>query len=421
MAVKSEGGGMADALAAEIEAREAELAVLKELHHEQVDLDERIKGALNGHAPQPPAAPATRAPRGRGAKRKGGKPKAGKKPDPQSGRGAATTPPPPSGAGETSGAPSGRPTTTSAASSSKPSRRTMANQRALDVLELLKRQGSMSQAEIAATTGFARPAVYGALDKLASAKPPVARKTGEERRPPGVKVGRPSPVWEAIAGSGDASPEPGAGVATTDAAPAEVVQPDVEELHDDNDEDLVVDGSGVAATPEEPPAPDVSIEDITPPPRQATVGLNRESEELRGEVDAYLLEHGPSSLKQIHEALQLADRGMSAHAFGAAMINNPWAESWGHDAESGKATWRRVPKPAEREGLTVRQADRSGTVQGRVLECLGERGELTVEELATHLVLPRRLVGEACTALARSDAVVKGPGGKYDLAGSVAA
>lgn len=273
-----------------------------------------------------------------------------------------------------------------------------AGQRAADVLELLRRQGPLTQADIAATTGWNRDAVTKALKALENGEPPVAQRTGRTLRAAGKTVGRPSPEWEALS-----SPEPPAGAASTE-PPAQptAAAPAATTLDDD-----------VAATDEDlDQAPDVGIEledyaDARPKRAWAPDGEARRALERM----AQFCDLEPKAIREF-----VSELGITRATVMRILQHSHRFEQYG-ERRFGKTTqpvYRPVPLPHERPDVTIRQADRTGSVEGRVLAQL-QASRLTIEQLATRLVLHPRLVAEAVSALAREGDVEKLPGGVWAL------
>jgi Mn-dependent DtxR family transcriptional regulator len=292
----------------------------------------------------------------------------------------------------------------------------VAVRRAEELAELLKRQGPMSQKEIAETTGWGSDSVVRCLQRLANDG--RAHPTGGKRG-----GGRGSPEW-AAGKEGSGSPEQWASVPTTDGAEADQ-QPDsfrseTEEVVDDQARDVE---SGSDGQTDGDPWVNVPDPDEEP-------GRKLTSQERGGRVQAGIVAGNEGLARRVEEACTLERRTVAEIAgllgeekrlvgqMVKAMERVGRIESRGGRPVGAQlvACYQRRLRPEEDPSITIRQADRTGSVESRVVAVLEQDERLTVEQLAAALVLHPRIVAQAVSTLRGEGRVEKLPGGAYQLA-----
>jgi Mn-dependent DtxR family transcriptional regulator len=166
-----------------------------------------------------------------------------------------------------------------------------------------------------------------------------------------------------------------------------------------------------------------------PEPDEPT-GRKLTSQERGGRVQAGIVAGNEGLARRIEEACTLERRTVAeiAELLGEdkrlvgqmvkAMERVGRIESRGGKSVGSQlmACYQRRLRPEEDPSITIRQADRTGSVESRVVAVLEQDERLTVEQLAAALVLHPRIVAQAVSTLRGEGRVEKLPGGAYQLA-----
>ena len=262
-------------------------------------------------------------------------------------------------------------------------------QRLAELVRLLQARGPMTRRAILDATGWSARSVGGYLATLER----DGRVHARLGRPAGP--GRPSRV-------GSAGPDPAAAADDDDETFGLLPDADIEDVLDDHadpeqPQDVVVVAIGEYTTKR----PQANAKPMPPEQRQLA---DRILAALRDEpmCAPRVAQKLGADRRHVRNVIKRLARGGEIEPRGTERNNNNLL-----------STKYRVKPTLDQAGVTVRHADRTGPVRGRVLRCLRDHGDQTIEQLAARLVLHPKVLAPVVEDLIRDGDVEKFPGMRY--------